>query len=190
MPNKLFIISGPAGAGKSGIIDAIIAAFSAERIITTSTRPMRPGETEGRPYYFVSKEKFKEMIEAGEFVEWALEQNGNYYGGAKKEAERVMKSEKIGIWEIEYQGVIAAKKIFPGLKAILINAPLESLEKRLRERDADRATEEYVKERMDYTKEWLKHKEIYDFEVINYDGRQGEAIEKTLEIIKNELKPV
>jgi guanylate kinase len=187
MLNKLFIISGPAGAGKNGIIQAVIEALGAERIITTSTRPIRPTETEGRPYYFVSKEKFQEMIAAGEFVEWALEQNGNYYGGTKKEVERIMNGDKVGVWEIEYQGVMAAKKIFKGLKAILINAPLASLEQRLRARDADRATEEYIKERMEYTKEWLKHKDIYDFEVMNYDGRQDEAIEKTLEIIKKEL---
>lgn len=188
MLNKLFIISGPAGAGKNGIIEAVIAALDAERVVTTSTRPIRPGEAEGRPYYFISKERFQEMIAAGEFVEWALEQNGNYYGGTKKEVERIINGDKIGVWEIEYQGVIAAKKIFKGLKAILINAPLESLERRLRERDVDRATEEYVKERMEYTKKWLKHKDIYDFEVMNYDGRQAEAIEKTLEIIRNELK--
>lgn len=183
---KLFIISGPAGAGKKGIIEGLSEFFDTQRIITTSTREKRPGESEGDPYYFVSKEKFKEMIKSGEFIEWALEQNDNYYGGTKKEVERILQSEKIGIWEIEYKGVISAKKTFPQIKAILINAPLDSLEKRLRNRDKG-YSEKYIQERMDYTKEWLKHKDIYDYEVMNFDDRQNEATEEVVEIIKKEL---
>lgn len=182
---KLFIISGPAGAGKKGIIEGLNKFFATQRIITTSTRDKRPGESEGDPYYFVSKEKFQEMIKSGEFIEWALEQNNNYYGGTKKEVERVLSGDKIGIWEIEYKGVMAAKKIFPQIKAILISAPLESLEKRLRGRDQG-ASEKYIQERMEYTKEWLRHKDIYDYEVINHDNRQNEAISEVVKIIKKE----
>jgi guanylate kinase len=188
MTNNLFIISGPAGAGKKVIIDGLKEFFDTERVITTSTRKIRPGELEGNPYYFVSKKKFKDMIKRSDFIEWALEQNDNYYGGTKKEVERVKQGDKVGIWEIEYKGVIAAKKIFPDLKAILINAPLSSLEQRLRDRDKDRATSKYIKERMSYTKEWLKHKNIYDYEVMNYDDRQKEAITAVIKIIKKELR--
>jgi guanylate kinase len=184
----IFIISGPAGAGKKVIIDGLKDFFVTERIITTSTREMRPNESEGDPYYFVSKKKFKEMIKKGDFIEWALEMNDNYYGGTKKEVERVGRGNKVGVWEIEYKGVIAAKKLFPELKAILINAPLADLEFRLRDRDKDRATSKYIKERMDYNKEWLRHKDIYDYEVMNYDGQQKKAIADVVKIIKKELK--
>lgn len=183
---KLFIISGPAGVGKKAIIEGVKKIFDAQRIITTSTRKPRPGESEGDPYYFISKKEFKDKIKKGDFIEWALEMNGNYYGGTKEEVEKVLNSDRIGIWEIEYKGVISAKKTFPEIIAILINAPLDSLEKRIRSRDTDRATEEYMKERMDYNKEWLKNKDIYDYEVMNYDDKQDKALAQVADIIKKE----
>lgn len=187
MAKNIFIISGPAGAGKSGIEKRLSEIFGAKKIITTSTRAMRPGESEGFPYYFVSKEEFQKKINTGEFIEWAHEQNDNYYGSTKTEIKRAFKSSGIFLWEIEYQGVINAKKLYPNIIAIMINAPLESLERRIRERDGARATPEYLANRMAYTKEWLKHKEIYDYEVVNFDGQQQEAVAKTAEIIKKEV---
>lgn len=182
--NNIFIISGPSGAGEDSIIDTLVQRFGVERVITTTTRSMRPGEKRGKPYYFISKEEFKERIENNEFFEWALEYNDNYYGVTKDEIARVENCGKIGIWKIEYKGVITAKKLLPGIIAIFINAPLDIIKQRIKTRsDVD---DDYVKERMEYTKEWLKYKHIYDYEVINEQGKLEKAVNKVIDIIKKE----
>ena len=181
MKNNIYIISGPSGAGEDSVIEGLKKYFPIERIITTTTRAMRTGESQGNPYYFISKEDFQKNILANNFFEYAEEYNNNYYGVTKTEIERVQNSDKIGTWKIEYKGVITAKKLLPKIIAIFLNAPLEILEQRIRQRD--NATEEYISERLTYTREWLKHKDIYDYEVINEQGKLAEAIEKIANII-------
>jgi guanylate kinase len=183
---KLFIISGPSGSGQDSIIEALRKFLPIERVITTTTREMRPKESQKNPYYFVSRENFLERIRKQDFAEYAQEYNGNYYGVTMQELERVNNSGKIGIWKIEYQGVLKAKELFPGIIAILISAPLEILEKRIRVRDKGK-DEAYTQERLKYTEEFLKHRNIYDFEVINNDGKMEEAIKKVTEIIKKHI---
>lgn len=183
---NIVIISGPSGAGEDTIISELSKQIKLEKIITTTTRKKRVGEKNKQDYYFISNQEFKEKIDKGFFVEYACEYNSNYYGVSEKELLRVANSKKQGIWKIEYKGVMTAKKLFPGIKAILINAPLVELENRISKRDTNE--KEYLKERMNYTKEWLKHKNIYDYEVINKNNYLNEAVEKVLrylEKIKN-----
>ncbi len=189
MPN-LFIISGPSGAGEDSIIEGLKKFIDIERVITTTTRAMRPGESQGNPYYFISSEEFKKSIKENKFFEYACEYNNNYYGVTHEEINRVKNNGKVGIWKIEYKGVITAKKLMPDIVAIFINAPLESLEKRIKQREKQGVSPNYVKERMEYTKEWLKHKDIYDYEVINKDGELDKAIKETLEIIQKKYKKI
>ena len=186
MKNNLFILSGPSGSGQDSIIEGLRRHFEIERVVTTTTRAMRPGESQGKPYYFISAQDFEKKIIAGELAEYAKEYNNHFYGVTKEELERVSRSGKIGIWKVEYKGVISAKKMFPGIISILTNAPLADLEKRIRERDKGES-EEYIQERMVYTKEWLNHKDIYDFEVVNEEGKLDEAIAKTAKIIEDTL---
>jgi guanylate kinase len=182
---NLFIISGPSGAGEDSVIEGLKKIFPIERVITTSTRAMREGESQGNPYYFISAEEFKNKIAEDGFFEYAQEYNNNYYGVTHEEIKRVMACGKIGIWKIEYKGVISAKKLLPDIIAILINAPLDVTEQRIRARD--RISEKHIQERLEYTKEWLKHKDIYDYEVTNEQGKLNETIEKTANIIKKNI---
>ena len=182
--SKIFIISGPSGAGEDSIIKGLTDFFEIERIVTTTTRVMRTGESEGNPYYFICREEFEEKIKNNELAEYAEGYNNNFYGVTKKELERVRACGKIGIWKIEYKGVIKAKKNFPEIKSIYIAPPsLEILKQRIMRRD--NVSEEYVNERMEYTKEWMRHENIYDFKVVNEEGKLDEAIEKVANIIKN-----
>lgn len=179
---NIFIISGPSGAGEDSIISELERILPLERITTTSTREMRTGESQGNPYYFISKEEFENRLNKGEFAEHAHQYNGNLYGVTLEELQRVSNSGKIGIWKIEYKGVISAKKLFPEIKAIFITVPdLETLERRIRNRD--NVSEAYLNERMEYTKEWLKHEDIYDFKVVNADGELDLAIKKVADFI-------
>lgn len=185
--SNIFIISGPSGAGEDSVIEGLKKILPIERAITTTTRSMRAGECQGNPYYFISQEEFKEKIAKNEFAEYAQEYNGNFYGVTKEELARIAGSKKIGIWKIEYKGVITAKKKFPEIKSIYIAAPsLEILRQRILKRDSN-ISEEYLNERMKYTKEWMKHEDIYDYKVVNEEGKLDETIEKVAEIIKNNI---
>jgi guanylate kinase len=184
--SKIFIISGPSGAGEDSIIEGLRGYFDIERVISTTTRSMRAGESEGKPYYFISEDKFKKGIDTGDFFEWTEEYNGKLYGVTKKEIERVKNSEHVGIWKIEYKGVATAKKLIPGIIAIFVTvSDLKILENRIRRRDG--VSEDYIRERMSYTEEWMKHADVYDYTVVNEEGKLDEAIQKTAEIIKNNL---
>lgn len=178
----LFIISNLSGSGGDTIIEKLLKIFPIERVITTTTRAMRPTESEKHPYYFITKEEFEKKITDGDFFEYAKEYNNNYYGVSKSEIERVQNSGKIGIWKIEYKGVITAKEKMPGIIAIFITAPLNVLEARIKRRD--NPTESALRDRMAYTEEWLKHRDIYDYEVVNDDGKLAEAVAEVSSIIR------
>lgn len=182
---KIFIISGPSGAGEDSVIDGLKKLLPIERVITTTTRAMRKNESQGNPYYFISQNEFSAAIADNRFFEYAQEYNNNYYGVTRQEINRVKKSAQTGIWKIEYKGVITAKKILGDkVCAILITAPLKVLAERIKSRD--NADDDFIKERMAYTKEWLKHRDIYDYEVENKQGKLTQTIEKVLKIIKKE----
>ena len=185
--SNIFIISGPSGAGEDSVIEGLKKTLSIEKIVTSTTRKIRPGEVHGLNYYYISKEEFEKKIANNELAEWAKEYNDNLYGVTKKELERVENSGKIGIWKIEYKGVISAKTNFPQIKSIYIAPPsLEILRQRIIRRDPQ-VTEKYLNERMTYTRKWMENEGIYDYKVINEEGKLEETIEKVTDIIKKEL---
>ena len=185
--NKLFIISGPSGAGEDSIIQGLKAKIKINKVITTTTRKNREEEIDGVDYYFVSKEEFKKNIDEGKMAEYAVHYNGNYYGVTKKELSRVQSGDSVGIWKIDYKGVEKAKEMFPGIIAIFIMAEsIDVLRQRLRDRSD--VTEEYIQERMKYTEEWLDHSNIYDYTVINKQNRLDDAVADVESIIKYHLK--
>jgi guanylate kinase len=172
---NIIIISGPSGAGEDSVIDGLEKELALERVITTTTRKPRSGESQGHPYYFTSREDFERRIAAGEFLEYAEEYNHQLYGVTKEELERVNRSGRLGIWKIEYQGVESAKKLFPTMLAILITAPLEVMEDRIRRRG--NLSEEDIRERIAYTKTWLEqHTDAYDYHVENQEGKLDQTI--------------
>ncbi|HHH12262.1 MAG TPA: guanylate kinase [Candidatus Moranbacteria bacterium] len=182
---NLFIISGPSGAGEDSIIEGIGRHCPIERVITTTTRPPRRGESRGNPYYFVSREEFLEKVKKGLFAEYERHYNDNYYGVTREELERVAACGKIGIWKLEYKGVLSAKKLFPSITAIMITVPdLETLRRRILKRDPT-VGERYLRERMEYSRRWMDRTDIYDYVVVNADGKLSEAIEETVAIISS-----
>jgi len=182
--SKIFIISGPSGVGEDSVIAGLNRYIDVEIVKTTTTRSMREGESQGHPYYFISQDEFQKKLHNDELAEYAQQYNGNFYGVTKEELERVANSGKIGLWKIEYKGVITAKEKFPEIKSIYIAAPsLETLRQRILRRDPN-VSENYLKERMDYTEEWMKHEDIYDYKVVNEESRLDETIQKVSQIIK------
>lgn len=183
---NIFIISGPAGSGKDSVIERLEKVLPVERIITTTTRTPRPSEAEGNPYYFLSREAFEEKVRANEFLEYSINENGGYYGVSKKEFERIQQKGTIALWRVDWKGVVNIKKLFPEIPAILIMAPLDVLEERLRSRDQGK-DEHYFEERMTYTKEWIKHLDIYDYQVENKEGKLDETVAEVKAIIEKRL---
>lgn len=183
---NVFIISGPSGAGQDSVISGLRDFLPIEVVMTSTTRPMRTGESEGNPYNFVDLEDFEAGIRDGVFLEHAKTYNGQYYGVTHSEIRRVSASGKIGIWKMDWRGVETAKKRFPAILAILITAPLSVLEARIRNRD--NPSEEFIRERMDYTQEFLKHISLYDYRIENEEGKLDEAIAQVKAIIESHLE--
>ena len=131
---KLFVISGASGVGKSTVLSKVMEArkdltFS----VSATTREPRPGETEGVSYYFVSKDKFLDMIVKGEFLEYD-DHMDNYYGTPKAQLEEKLSRGHV-LLDIEPNGAFAVKHARPDAQLIFIAPPsLEALERRLRSR--------------------------------------------------------
>jgi len=180
--NNIFIISGPSGSGKDAIINGLKKILPTRQLITTVSRPMRAGERQGRPYYFISKKQFEKNIRQNKFFEYDFHYN-NYYGLTYEEINQAKTSSKIYFWQAEYKGVITAKKKMPNLTAIFINSPLEILIDRMRQREA-KLDEKIFKQRIKDIKKWLKHLNIYDYIVENREGKLNQTIKQVAEIIK------
>lgn len=184
--SNLFIISGPSGAGEDSVIEGLKKIFDIAKIVTTTTRPIRPTEKNGREYYFISKENFLDKIDNDEFFEWAEEDNSQLYGGTKAELKRIKESDKVGIWKVDYKGVLNAKEIEPEAVSIFIKIPIETVEKRLRQRG--NATEEFIKDRIEYAQGWYDNEDKFDYIVENKQGELDKTIQKVANIIKKEAK--
>ncbi len=181
--HNIFIISGAAGSGKDSVIDGLQSLLPIERIITSTTRERRPLESEGNPYYFLTREDFERGIAKGDFVEYSVNENGELYGVTASELERIAHKKSIAIWRVDWKGVIAIKKLYPEIPAIYISAPLDVLEARLRSRDTSK-DETYFRERMNYTREWLNHLDIYDYQIENQEGRLDQTILAVAALVK------
>lgn len=135
---SLFVVAAPSGAGKSTLVNALLAQEPGIQLsISTTTRPPRPGEQDGREYHFTNAEDFVERAGRGEFLEWA-EVHGNYYGTSRLTVEEKMKTGTDILLEIDWQGARQVKKQFPDVSGIFILPPsIEALEQRLHKRGTD-----------------------------------------------------
>ena len=190
MVSKIFIITGTSGAGKDSVIEKIKEkGFDFEQVKTTVSRPMREGESEGKPYYFVTPEEFKKKINNRELVEYALVY-GKYYGAERKEIERCLKTGKPVIWKVDIQGVPTIKKNYPDSVCLFISAPsFETLEKRIRGRAKD--NKETIQKRMKIAKEEMQDANVnplYDHVVINEEDQLEKTVDKVIGIIKESFK--
>jgi len=184
---NLVIISGPSGSGKDVVIEGLAKNnIPIERVITTVTRSKRKGESEGKPYHFTSQEHFKELIEKNKLAEWAEVDNAQYAGVTKEELDRVKaQKNKIGIWKIEYKGVRSVKQIMPDVLAIFIEPPdINILAEHSRKRG--KQTQAEIQDRLAYSKEFLEHKDLYDYSVVNEENKLDQTIKKVIDILKKE----
>lgn len=167
---NLYIISAPSGAGKSSLINALLADLPRSQVqlsISHTTRNPRPAEENGVHYYFTQHEEFKRLIEQEHFLEWA-EVFGNYYGTSLPMIERSLEQGIDVFLDIDWQGARQIREKVPNVKTIFILPPSKAeLEKRLIGRGQDSA--ETIAKRMNEAVSEMSHYNEFDYVIVNDD---------------------
>ncbi len=171
MTNKkgvLVLFSGPSGVGKDTVLDIVLNKDnSLQRSISLTTRDIRENEVDGRDYYFISKDKFNNMIENGEVLEFA-QYGKNLYGTPKGPVDKWLSEGKTVILKIEVQGAQQIKKIYPDAVGIFVLPPsMDELENRLRSRGTE--NEEDIQKRLEIARNEVAKSVDYDYTVVNDD---------------------
>lgn len=165
-PGNLFVVAAPSGAGKSSLVKALLELDSHLTVsISHTTRPPRGQEQNGREYWFTTPEEFKKMIDRDAFLEWA-EVHNNMYGTSKTTVEERMIQGHDVVLEIDWQGALQIRKIFPEAILIFILPPSwEELLQRLKRRGED--SETVIASRMDNAKHEVLQAKNFDYVIIN-----------------------
>ncbi|RLA70516.1 MAG: guanylate kinase [Epsilonproteobacteria bacterium] len=167
MPGAILVLSGPSGAGKSTIIHTASDAIGEYYFsISTTTRSPRVGESDGKDYFFVSRESFEEDIKLGNFLEYA-QVHGNYYGTSLKPVEAALKKGKLVIFDIDVQGHRLIREKLNGITTSVFVTPptLVELEERLHSRRTD--DDAVIQKRLSNATEEICAISEYDFVIVN-----------------------
>jgi guanylate kinase len=162
------VVTGPSGAGKGTLIRRVL-----ERVpgvgptVSATTRDRRPGEVDGREYYFLTPEEFLARIERGEFLEHVVYVSGHRYGTLRSELDRIAANGHVPLLELETQGALRVKHDVPGAVTIFISARVDELERRLRERATESAGE--IGERIELARKQLEQAGEFDYVIENDD---------------------
>jgi len=165
---QLFIVAAPSGAGKSSLVNAVLARTPGIALsISYTSRGPRPGERHAQHYHFVGKDEFERMIAAGDFFEHALV-HGDYKGTAKQSVEPQLAAGQDVLLEIDWQGARQVRKQVPDALSVFILPPSrEALESRMRNRGQD--SEETIRRRLAAAREEMSHYDEFDFVIVNED---------------------
>jgi guanylate kinase len=168
----VFVVTGPSGAGKGTLIQLVLPRFPELALaVSATTRPQRPGEEDGVHYWFLSRDEFDSRVDAGEFLEW-VEFVGNRYGTLRSEIDRLRAEGKAPLLELETEGAKRVKRRTEGAVTVFVTAPVDELDRRLRERATESSG--VIDDRLRKAREQLDEAEDFDFVVVN-DERERAA---------------
>jgi len=171
LENKIIIITAPSGAGKTSITRYLLDKYPAKLAfsISAATRSARSYEKDGEDYYFLSMDNFKQKIQHNEFVEWEMVYEGKYYGTLKSELDRIWKSGKTPLLDIEVKGAIHIREQYPDTTlALFIEPPsVDELRRRLENRGTE--TVESLLARVNKASYELSFKHHFDQIIVNDD---------------------
>lgn len=186
MTGLLVIISSPSGGGKDVVINTLLKHLpDAVRLITTTSRPPRPGNKEGVDYFFTDRATFEARIKNNEFLEHN-EYAGNLYGTPKQYLADLLAGHKVVLTQIEVNGKHIFDKLgVPHLAIFMLPDSLDNLRKRIEKRGG--ITPEVIDQRLEIAKHEIAASTDYDYRVVNVEGQLAETIAKIEGIITQEL---
>jgi guanylate kinase len=181
--NPVFVVTGPSGAGKGTLISIVLPRFPVVRAaVSATTRPQRSGERNGEDYWFLTPEEFARRVQQDGFLEWVW-YVGHRYGTLLSEIERIREEGCAPLLELETKGALEVKKKVPGAVTIFVTAPVQELERRLRERATESSG--VIEERITLARQQLEQAQEFDYEIENDDRER--AAERLAEIVEQEL---
>jgi guanylate kinase len=162
----VIVVTGPSGAGKGTLISELLRRVpQLEHAVSATTRERRPGEENGRQYWFLSPEEFERRVQAGEFLEQVTYVSEKRYGTLRSELDRIAQKGRICVLELETVGAMTVKRSVPGTVTIFISAPVSELDRRLTERATETSTE--IVERLELAHRQLEQAGEFDHVVVN-----------------------
>jgi len=179
----VFVVTGPSGAGKGTLIQLVLPRFPAlAPAVSATTRAQRPGEQDGVHYWFLTRDEFQAKIDAGEFLEY-VDYVGNRYGTLRSEIDRLRAAGKAPLLELETEGALRVKRREELAVTIFVTAPVEELERRLRQRATESSGA--IGERIETARRQLELQGEFDHVVENDDRER--AADALAAIIAQEL---
>ncbi len=179
------MITGPSGAGKGTLIRELVGRLpELEVAISATTRPQRPGEEDGREYWFLDEGEFRSRVDEGAFLEWVEYVSGKLYGTLRSELDRIAGKGRVCVLELELEGALRVQADVPGAVTLFIAADVDELERRLRERATESTGE--IGERIRLARDQLEQAHRFRYMVRNDDVFR--ASEVLTAIVERELR--
>jgi len=170
----VFVVTGPSGAGKGTLIKGLLESVPGlEVAVSATTRPQRPGEVDGREYWFLADEEFTRRVEAGEFLEYVPYVSGRRYGTLRSELGRISDDGRVCVLELELEGALEVQAEVSGSVTIFIAADVPELERRLRDRATESTGE--IGERIALARAQLEQAHRFRYMVRNDDLERATA---------------
>ena len=184
----LFVFSGPSGAGKNAIMQAVMEHLpAAEQLPTATTRPMRDNEKQGREHEFISEDEFHQRIRDKQLIEWQIIHDKGIYGVPRATIQEGIRAGKTMVADVDVLGAMQLKQEFGDhLVLIFVDVPdMKTLENRLRKR-SDFDGEEHLAARLRRADFEMEFRDQYDYVIVNRNGKLDGAVERVLRIIEAE----
>ncbi len=182
----VLVVTGTSGAGKGTLEKILLERMpEVELAVSATTREQRPGEENGREYWFVTPEKFERLVEDGEFLEYVDLPWGARSGTLRSEIDRIQARGKVPLLDLETDGALRVQETIPGSVTIFVDAPtFAELERRLRERATESSGE--IQVRLDLARKQQTLKDRFDHAIVNDDVER--AAEELTGIVRRELQ--